>query len=707
MTRFLVGAPFPSVAARANVGAMTGSAPDATSVPPPRLRSPRLPSDLVSRPRLLRRLDETGGVTCVLAAPAGFGKTTLLAHWAGRTPAGAVAWLTLDESERNPAVFRTHLTAALARSALTLAEGPAAASALVLDGYEQIAGSAGEDELWRFVAERPAVQLVVAGRGEPSAPLAAARAHGEVLELRASELRFDRSEAFELVGRAAGTEGWAPAEIVDACAGWPAALRLALTAPSPQVWEGRLLDFVTEDVVRPRDARAFLLRASLLDELSARACDGVFEAEDSAAVLADLERRHFLVERGGRDGLYRIEPAARRVLAAELESTQGRFAGKLHRRAAAAELAAGRKEQAVEHFLACGDTAAAGRIVSAIWGRVTDRGGRERVLEWLDRLPPGPNDLRLALARGWLLRLDGRLAESERWLDLARTLAPLELRPAVVRACVLARAALPWDDVGRARTLARRAWRSERHGPRRALAAWALGWAYWWGGDLVAAAKALELAFGGPRLVEATALAVLSRIDLEHGDVDAADARVTAAELLVAEWGLESLPELGMVATARGAVAAARGSGAVALPALERGIRARRLWGHPLETADALAVAAPLVASERGRREAGVLLAEARLLLGACADPGAVPERLAAAARVALPRPSAGNYDELTPRERTVLRLLAEGRSKREIAAELLVSFNTVHSHTKAVYRKLGVSTRREAVERASVIMPR
>jgi LuxR family maltose regulon positive regulatory protein len=118
-------------------------------------------------------------------------------------------------------------------------------------------------------------------------------------------------------------------------------------------------------------------------------------------------------------------------------------------------------------------------------------------------------------------------------------------------------------------------------------------------------------------------------------------------------------------------------------------------------------VAAPLVASERGRREAGVLLAEARLLLGACADPGAVPERLAAAARVALPRPSAGNYDELTPRERTVLRLLAEGRSKREIAAELLVSFNTVHSHTKAVYRKLGVSTRREAVERASVIMPR
>jgi LuxR family maltose regulon positive regulatory protein len=668
-----------------------------TAEPPPRLRQPLLPAELVPRPRLLRRLDETGGVTCVVAAPAGFGKTTLLAQWASQAPPGAVAWLALDECERDPTVFCAHLGVALAQGS----------PALVLDGYEQIAGSAGEDELWRFVAERPAVELVVAGRGEPSMPLAAARARGEVLELRAADLRFDRGEALELAGRAAGTERWAPAEIVDACAGWPAALRLALTAPSPQAWEERLLAFVTEDVVRGDAARAFLLRTSLLDELSASTCDAVLEGEDSAGALADLERLHLLVERSGEDGRYRIEPAARRVLAAELESTQHRFAAALHRRAAAAELSAGRKAEAVDHLLACGDAAAAGPIVSTIWGRLTDGGQRERVLDWLDRLPPGPNDLRLALARGWLLRLDGRLAESERWLDDARTLAPLSLRPAVVRLCVLARAALPWDDVGRATTLARRAWRSERHGSRRPLAAWALGWSDWWAGDLGAAAEALEQAFGGPNLVEAAALAVLSRIDLDRGDVDAADARVTTAELLMAERGLEGLPELGMVATARGAVAAARGSGAEALAALERGIRLRRLWGHPLETADALAVAAPVVASEHGRREAGALLAEARLLLGACPDPGAVPGRLAAATRVALPRPSADGYEELTPRERAVLRLLAQGRSKREIAAELYVSFNTVHTHTKAVYRKLGVSSRREAVERAAVIVPR
>jgi ATP/maltotriose-dependent transcriptional regulator MalT len=267
---------------------------------------------------------------------------------------------------------------------------------------------------------------------------------------------------------------------------------------------------------------------------------------------------------------------------------------------------------------------------------------------------------------------------------------------------VLARAALPWDNVGQAMTLARRAWRTERNGSRRALAAWALGWASWWSGDLDAAADALEDALGGPPLVEIGALAVLARIDLERGDVSEADARLSVAEALVAERGLDGLPELGMVATARGAVEAARGSAAAALPALDEGIRLRRLWGHPLETADALAVAAPVVASEQGRRAAGALLSEARLLLGACADPGVVPGRVAAASRAALPRPTAGAHDELTPRERTVLRLLAQGRSKPEIAAQLYVSFNTVHSHTKSVYRKLGVSSRREAVERAS-----
>jgi LuxR family maltose regulon positive regulatory protein len=646
----------------------------------------------------LRRLDSAAGVLSAVLAPAGFGKTTLLAQWAATAHPGTVAWLSLDESEQDPAVFWAHVSSALGAAP--------EATTLILDGLERISGSTAEAELWRFVSESPQLRVVVSGRGEPSHPLAAVRARGELLELRASDLRFDGRETHELLDRVDAVDLALSGELADACAGWPAAIRLALTAISTRAWEEQLLAFVTEEVlVGDGDAQAFLQRTSLLEELSPAACDRMLGSTTAAATLRELEDRHLLVERSGDEGRYRLEPGARRVLRAALEQSEPRVASELHHRAAAAERASGNLEAAVEHLLASGDMVTAGRVVAGIWERATDAGRQAQVLDWLERLPAGVNNLHLALARGWLLRLDGRRAESERWLDVARTAAPPALRAQAAQACVLARAALPWDDVAGGMTLARRAWRIEQRGPRRSLAAWAIGWASWWSGDFEAAANYLtDAVVGGSRLVEIAAIAVLARLDLERGDVDAAAIRIATAERMVADGRLAHLPELGMVATASGAVAAARGAGNDALAPLERGIRVRRLWGHPLETADALAVAAPVVARERGRQAAGALLAEARLLLDACADPGVLPQRLAAATRDALPRPGAGGQIELTPRERAVLHLLAEGHSKREIAERLYVSFNTVHSHTKAVYRKLGVSTRREAVEHASEI---
>ena len=679
----------------------------ASSVPRSRLGPPRLPADLLSRPRLIRRLDEWAGMLCVVAAPAGFGKTTLLAEWTRKTRRGGAAWLTIDEEEAEPCVFWADVAAALGvaepgageatlAGAIALAE-TSRASALVLDGYERIAGSPAEAELWRFVAERPLLQLFVAGRGEPSAPLAAARARGEVLELRAADLRFDRSEALELVGRRPG------GDLVEACEGWPAALRLALSAPSRRAWEDQLFELVTEEILTGADARAFLTSAALLHELSPTVCDAVLDVDGSEATLADLERRNLLVERGRGDGRYRLEPAARRVLLRELERSDRHRASRLHRRAAAAEHAMGRDEEAVEHLLACGDTVAARRLVAAIWERVTDSGRKAQVLDWLERLPQGGTDVRLALARGWLLRLDGRRPESERWLDAALAAAPIGLRPTVVRAGVLARAALPWDDVGQALTLARRAWRTERHGSHRALAAWALGWASWWSGDLEAAATALEDALDGPQLVEVSALAVLARIHLQRGDLYAAEEHVAVAEQLVAERGLGELQELGMVSTARGAVAAAGGAGAAALEPLERGIRLRRLWGHPLETADALAVAAPVVARRAGaslRRSAprGGAPAARRLCGSGVLPDGWQPRRACATAfdrRRARPAHSA----------RADCADAARSRPRRSARSPRSSTFpSTPCTATPGDYRKLGVSSRHEAVERASEI---
>src|SRR3954452_24427887 len=254
---------------------MLADAPVAIDLPRFRLGPPRLPADLVFRPHLLRRLDEWGGMLCVVSAPVGFGKTTLLAEWATREM--KVAWMSVEAAAAAPSVFWAHVAHALgvatadggeATLAGAIAQAEESASpALVLDGYERIAGRPAEAELWQFVAERPPLQLVVAGRGEPSAPLAGARARGEVLELRAPDLRLDREDALRLVGDRPA------AELADSCAGWPAALRLALSAPSPRWWEEQLLDFVTEEILRRPDARAFLLHTALLEELSPAACD--------------------------------------------------------------------------------------------------------------------------------------------------------------------------------------------------------------------------------------------------------------------------------------------------------------------------------------------------------------------------------------------------------------------------------------------------
>ena len=559
--------------------------------------------------------------------------------------------------------------------------------ALFLDGYEQLAASAeAETSLWRFACERPwSFQLVIAGRDVPAFPLASLRARGELVEVRARDLRFTDDEARELLSSTDAADADAT---LERCAGWPAALCLENDAA--------LRELVLQLLAERDDERQLLVECSILDELSAPLCDAVTARRRSADVLARIERHNLFVEPAD-DGCLRLLPAARRVLRAELERTAPRVVPRLHRRAAAWYRATGgdpRRE--IEHLLACGDLHAASVRIGRVWAGLAGAGEHARVLGWLDRLPPDPDDPRLALARGWLLRLDGRRAESDAWLDAARRAAPPRVRPAVVRSCALARAVLPWDDVGQALALARRAWRSERGGPQRAAAAWAVGWSAWWSGDDEAAQTALLEAIAGPALVAAAAQSVLARIALARGDLAGATELADQA----AAAPLHDLT-LGMAATAAGAVAAERGEGESALALLERGVRLRRSGGHPLESIDALIVAAPVAAALHGRRAAASLLAEARVLVGACPDAGVLQARLADAARAALPRPHAfRNGDELTARERTVLRLLARGRSKREIAAELDVSFNTVHSHTKAIYRKLGASSRDEAIER-------
>jgi ATP/maltotriose-dependent transcriptional regulator MalT len=159
---------------------MEGLRLERSVAPLTRAQPPATGPELVSRPRLLALLESGAGRRLtLLAAPAGFGKTTLLAEWAA-TAKRPVAWLSLDETDGDPAVFRTDVDEALGAR-----RRPAA---LVLDGYERLAGTPGEESLWRFVADAPsALRIVLCGRVRPELPAGVA---DDVPEIGPADLRM-------------------------------------------------------------------------------------------------------------------------------------------------------------------------------------------------------------------------------------------------------------------------------------------------------------------------------------------------------------------------------------------------------------------------------------------------------------------------------------------------------------------------------------
>ncbi len=234
--------------------------------------------------------------------------------------------------------------------------------------------------------------------------------------------------------------------------------------------------------------------------------------------------------------------------------------------------------------------------------------------------------------------------------------------------------------------------------PWRPVITWALGWAHYCNGDLDEAehwlAETTVLAPPADQwIVGVAAIADLSLIAGIRGDRSEQLRLAREAVEVTREAGLLDAAEDGEVHTAYGVALAAHDRHEEALPALEKGVFLRRLWAQKLDLVDGLIALATTVEQLGDRDRAAHLFAEADELVRSCRDPGVLPARLAAARRT---RPT-----ELSERELTVLRHLSGGLSEREIGRELYLSFNTVHTHVKSVYRKLGVSSRAEAVERA------
>jgi LuxR family maltose regulon positive regulatory protein len=262
------------------------------------------------------------------------------------------------------------------------------------------------------------------------------------------------------------------------------------------------------------------------------------------------------------------------------------------------------------------------------------------------------------------------------------------------------RAAFSWGDVESAHANALRAIELvPPESPIRPAAAWSLATACYHRGNLEAADGWFdEAAQAGARterwLVRASALAYRSLIAGERCLGDEQRRLAEDAAAVAREHGLDEIA--GEVHAALGVVQEAQGDLEGALTYLERGVAGLRN-GQPLDHALAL-IQYARVLQAAGRREAAwTTIAEAKATIDACPDPGTLRRRLDALERTAPAQPREA---DLSGRELVVLRMLKGPLSERDIGRELYLSHNTIHSHTKSIYRKLGVSSRRQAVQR-------
>ena len=436
-----------------------------------KLHVPRWRRGLVARPRLSERLSRGAeSAVTLVSAPAGFGKTTLLAEWLAAAPADgrSVAWLSLDRRDNDPALYWTYLVAALktaahgvGASALSLLQPPQPPSeaglatllndldaisndvVLVLDDYHVIDAHEVQDGMAFLLEHLPSqIHLVIGSRADPVLPLARLRGRGELVEIRAADLRFTPGEAAAYLNGVMGLVLTAAdvAALEGRTEGWIAALQLAALS-----LQGRedvaafidgfagddryIVDFLAEEVLQrqPEDVQQFLLQTSILDRLSGPLCDAVTGQDGGKAKLAALERGNlFLVPLDDRRRWYRYHQLFADVLHARLRDEQPNDVPDLHRRASGWHEQNGEPSEAIRHALAAGDFDRAADLVELAIPAMRRSRQEAAVRGWLELLPDEVVGVRpvlsvgfagALLAGGELEGVEARLRDAERWLD--------------------------------------------------------------------------------------------------------------------------------------------------------------------------------------------------------------------------------------------------------------------------------------------------
>src|SRR6266704_2832994 len=515
-----------------------------------KLYIPRLRPNVVSRPRLLERLNEgLHRKLTLIAAPAGFGKTTLISAWMAGCDR-QVAWLSLDKGESDPTLFLTYLVAALQTIAPDIGVGVLGALqspqppptetilaallneitafpdnfVLVLDDYHVIDAKA-IDQALTFLLEHqpPQMHLVIATREDPQLPLARLRARDQLTELRATDLRFTSSEAAEFLNQGMGLN--LSAEDVTALEarteGWIVGLQLAaISLQGQQDATGFItsftgshhfvLDYLVEEVLQqqPESIQTFLLRTSILDRLCGSLCDVVLLTLSGTgqATLEYLEHANlFLVPLDNERRWYRYhhlfaDLLRQRLQQRSISSTEDEVVdvNALHIRASVWYEDNGLEIEAFHHAVAANDVERAERLIEGEGMPMQFRGAGAPVLNWLESLPKTALDARPSL---WVtyastLMMTGQpISNVEEKLQAAEA-ALQEAEPddktldlvghiAAIRAML----AVPANQVETIIAQSRRAleYLHPNNLPVRATAYWTLGYAYQVQGERAAA----------------------------------------------------------------------------------------------------------------------------------------------------------------------------------------------------------------------------
>ena len=735
--------------------------PSALRVIEPKLTLPRVHAGTLRRARLLELLDDVDGAALtVLDAAVGYGKTTLLRSWCAERPE-PVIWMTLDGSDDDPVRLWTHLATAVERLGHGLGgralmrlnvRGAAVETAvdelmnglvaygrpvsIVLDDLHAVGGERSLHSIAHAIERLPAnARLLVSTRSEPGISVARLRARGALTEIRARELAFTSDEARELIVR----EGIALSSesvelLVERTEGWPAGLYLAALwlrdLDNPDEGVGALAgsarhvaDYLTDEVLTALapEIRDFLVRSSVLDRFTSELCDAVLGGEDSAAMLADLARSNmFLVALDARGEWYRYHHLFGELLQLELGSED---TAALRRRAAAWCGAQGLVEDAIEYAAAAGDAETVAELLVENDRELAWSGQLAQFLGWVRWLPSELLMQRPSLAAGGAvaasllgrpeLEVQRLLAVAERarrerpelWSPYAEAIVEVTCANGILR-----------GDVGAAVEHARRAVAAARAGADvlsvGVLAA--LSQALSFVGELDEARRVAVQAVERPDAPDVPdgyvgSLGLLALVDAEQGRAESAEAWARQAigfarQRFQADSWIVSLAHLGL-----GLACTALGRLDEAEREALRGERLRRSPQPTVGHVHALLVLAQVRVARSRLERAASDLERARRMIAGFPDPGRLPAIAASIERdLTMARANAGNghlvVEEPTPAELAVLRYLASGLSQREIGARLYISMNTVKTHTRELYRKLGVTSRADAVARAEAL---